>query len=221
MPKEKVSKKNSKKKVKKVKKETKEQKEKKERKELKRLDNELFEIDTEIKKVALNNKKVILEKWDEESEGLTSHIREIGLNDENSSPSLEMVNAPQRRLVPLERTLQVSTQAPSILGNNNGNKNEEFNPFKYNAGDNNSDPNGPKYTSYESGEGVKKIDIAEESRKTQESIVHTKDVGFKPMYDSEKKSVENYVPVKGAEDVSNFGRKKEEKTELKYNPSGA
>ena len=80
-----------------------------------------------------------------------------------------MINAPQRRLVPLERALQVSTSAPSVLGNNNGN-NEEFNPFKYNATPGQED-SGPKYTQYESGAGVRRIDIAEQARNTPEAMV--------------------------------------------------
>ncbi len=202
------------------KRETKAEKEKREEKELKKLDNELREVSTEIKKVALKNKKIIIDEWENESEGLTSHTQELGLNNQNFSPSLEMVNAPRGRLVPLERTLQISTQSPSILGNDNGNKNEEFNPFKYNSSSG-EDPGAPKYTAYESGAGIKKIDVVEQSRNSPELRVHAQEVGFNPMRTPEKKSIENYVPVKGAENVSDFGRKKQERTELKYTPSGS
>jgi hypothetical protein len=168
-----ISKKNSKsetkpkkKSVKKSKKRlTKKQKQEiKENNEIEKLDQELSEVNLELKKLSLNNKKIIpfSEEEQEPSEGLASKGFRWELDSEpsDSSPSLEMINPPQRRLVPLEDVLEIDTSAPSPF-NKNQNKQDEFNPFKYQAGKNQEDKNYASitqdYSSQEKQERGKKV----------------------------------------------------------------
>jgi hypothetical protein len=213
---------NSKKKEKKKKKRlTKAEKEEKERKELEKLNQELKEVDIEIKKVALKNPKEILDEWEKEknvqnSEGLTSNLS-LDLGD--SSPSLEMINPPQGRLVPLERTLQVETSAPNPLGNGANNQNEEFNPFKYSPSA--GEAEGPKYmANYASNvPGVKRVEVQSLSINPNERA----EVGFKPMYTPEPSSeMEGRIfnPAK-KQDINELGREEiGKRKEVKYTPSG-
>ncbi len=206
MPKKYTSKKKAKKRK------TKKEIEEEEKKETKKLDKEIEEVNLEIKKIALKNKKIIIEDWEREPEGLTSHAQELEIED--SSPSLEMINAPLGRLVPLERVLQTAP-TPNLL-NGNGNDKNEFNPFKYTTGSSDSGQDGPKYTSYESWAGVERVDINQLSKSPEKM----REVGFNPMHPTEKKSIETYVPVKG-EDIAKLGKEKDFKKIVKYTPGGA
>ena len=129
-----------------------------------------------------------------------------------------MINPPQRRLVPLERTLQIETSAPNPLGNSANNKNEEFNPFRYSPGA--GETEGPKYTShYSSVPGVKRVEMQSLSINPNERI----ELGVKPMYTPEASSeMEGRIfnPLK-RQDINELGRGEvNQRKEVKYAPSG-
>ncbi len=199
------------------KKKTKSEKEKYEKKQLKKLDKEIQEVSEEIKKVALNNKKQIIDKINQEKE-YTPTIS-IDLNKKSFSPSLEMINPPQRRLVPLERVLRVEKSSANILENNSSNS--EFNPFQYNTRENKNSSES-KYTNYAANiPGVQRIDVLEQSRTNREPLVQRKEIGLTPMYNNKNNESEEsrifHQPKK--KDVLEFGREKEKIKQIKYNPS--
>jgi hypothetical protein len=199
---------------KKPKKETREQKEKK---EIKELDKEIEEVNLEIKKISLNNKKII-PMYEEETKGLTSI--DSGLDFTEAQASLEMVNAPRGRLVPLERALRVETTSPSVL--NNDKNSNEFNPFQYSSGNENSNQGSQYVKEFDSGysehvQALKRTDTRDLSINPHER----QELGFTPSEKIEKKSLETYVPIKRT-DINELGRERpHSKKEIKYTSSGS
>jgi hypothetical protein len=199
---------------KKPKRETKSQKEKK---EIKKLDKEIEEVNLEIKKISLNNKKII-PMYEEETKGLTSI--DSGLDFTESQASLEMVNEPRGRLVPLERTLRVETPSPSILDNNKDSN--EFNPFQYSSGNENSNSQGSQYIKeFDSGysehvQALKRTDTRDLAINPHER----QELGFTPMYDHKSTNPEKTNIAKKV-DINELGKERpHSKKEIKYTPSG-
>lgn len=195
-----------------------ETKEQKEQKEIKKLDQEIEDVNLEIKKITINNKKII-PMYEEETKGLTSH--DSGLDFSESQASLEMVNAPRGRLVPLERTLRVETSPPSLLNNNK--KDEGFNPFQYssNTGDSKNGQGSQYVKEFDSGyaehvQALKSVD----TRNLAINPHERQELGFTPSEKAETKSIETYVPTRRV-DINELGREKpHSKKEIKYTSSG-
>jgi hypothetical protein len=203
-----------------VKKLTKKQKKEiKELNEVEKLDQELTEVNLALNKLALNNKNIIpfSEEEQEPSEGLASKGFRWELDSESSDSnvSLERVNPPQKRLVPLEDVLEIDTSAPNPL-NNNQKREEEFNPFRYVSG--NESLEGPKYSShYSEISGAKRVDV----NKLSIDLNKSPETRFSPMYSSQTKQFSGRIfnPAK-RQDISELGKEKDfiKKPEVKYTP---